>query len=49
MPNMTKGKDVLNVQPVLVDAMKAKGWKLADDKPAPDEPVEGSPAPEEKN
>ena len=38
MPHMTKGKDVLDVQPVLVDAMKAKGWKLADEattKPAP--------------
>ena len=38
MPNMQRGDDVLSVQPVLVDAMKLKGWKIVDEattKPAP--------------
>ena len=43
MPNMKKGDDVLNVQPVLVDAMKLKGWKIVDDndKPAESQPSKG--------
>lgn len=41
MPNMTKGDDVLDVQPVLVDAMKAKGWKLADEATNPSAPTPG--------
>lgn len=35
MPNMKKGDDVMNIQPVLVDAMKARGWELADEATTP--------------
>lgn len=45
MPHMTKDGDVLDVQDVLVDAMKAKGWKPV---PKP-QPSKGDKPKENKN
>jgi len=50
MPNMKKGEDVMNIQPAIVDAMKAKGWRVIEpDKPAESQPSKGDKPKGNKN